>query len=310
MVATTVREAVEAFLAHREPRVRPRSYETYEFWLNRWLRWRDANGYPVRLKFVSLAELQHYFRDMEAQGLKPASRDSSWRIIRALWTLLNRRKLLTPKQQTFFQEDGVARVTVPDDIQPIYTEATIQALLAACDKQTDEECAARNRAIIYLLWETGARAGELGTLTDEHTDVQRRHGVIDGKGGVPRWLRWDDGSAAALQAYLAVRTGPVGGPLLRNMIDGGPITVEGIRNMLARAARRAGVKLNRQSPIHSFRRTFAQEALEGGLADLELQQLMGHRTIVSTMRYTRRAPHRLDEVYKRMRANRKKNQRE
>jgi site-specific recombinase XerD len=75
--------------------------------------------------------------------------------------------------------------------------------------------------------------------------------------------------------------------------------------VLKRTAKRAGVTLIKQSPVHSFRRTFAQDALESGLADLELQQLMGHRSIVSTMRYTRRAPERLGSVYRRMRAGRK-----
>ena len=76
--------------------------------------------------------------------------------------------------------------------------------------------------------------------------------------------------------------------------------------MLQRTATRAGVKLIPQSPVHSFRRTFAQDALESGIADLELQQLMGHRSIVSTQRYTRRAPERLGSVYRRMRTGRKR----
>lgn len=303
----TVQQAVDTFLEHRKPRVRPRSYETYEFWLARWLRWRQVHDYEPLMKSITLAELQHYFRHMEEVDLlSPASRDATWRVLRALWRLLARRKLLVKKQLDFFDVDGLARISVPDTIQPIYDEDTIRALLSAADELVDEESEKRNKAVIYLLWETGARAEELCTLTDEKTDLARRHGVINGKGGRPRWLRWDDGAADALEAYLEVRSGPEGGALLRNMLDGGPITPNGIRLMLKRLGQRAGVKLARQSTVHAFRRTFAQDCLDGGVSDLDLQQLMGHRSIESTQRYTRRAPQRLDDVYKRVRAEKRR----
>jgi len=299
-----VEDAVCAFLAHRKPRVMKTSYDTYRFWLNRWLRWRVQTKQPEQLHQVELAELISYFDQMLADGLKPASRDATWRIFKAMWRLLGRRKLLTPEQLEFFGEDGLARVQVPDQIMPTYTDETIEALLAACDKLTNEIHAARDKALIYLLWETGARASEVCTLTDGAVYLKERRGVITGKGGRPRWLFWDEGAAAALAEYLELRPGAHGGPLLRTE-DGEKMSYYTIIGILRRAARRAGVKLIEQAPVHSFRRTFAQDALDEGVADLDLQQLMGHRTIVSTQRYTRRSPDRLGNVYRRMRAGRK-----
>lgn len=301
----TTEEAVATFLDHRKPRVAQTSYDTYKFWLSRWLRWRETTGRAVELHQVDLIELRTYFDQMLEDGLKPASRDATWRIIKAMWRLLARRKLLAHEQLEFFGEDGLARVTVPDTIMPVYSEQTIQALLSACDKLTDELQAARNRSIIYLLWETGARATEICTLNDDEVYLGEKRGVITGKGNRPRWLFWDDGAAGALATYLALRPGHPCGPLLRN-VQGGRLTYDAVINVLRRTARRAGVKLLKQSPVHGFRRTFAQDALEGGIADLELQQLMGHRSIVSTQRYTRRAPERLGGVYRRMRAGRKR----
>jgi integrase/recombinase XerC len=299
-----VEDAIGAFLAHRKPRVMKASYDTYKFWLNRWLRWRVQTKQPDELHLVELAELISYFDQMLADGLKPASRDATWRIFKAMWRLLGRRKLLTAEQLEFFGEDGLARVVVPDQIMPTYTEDTILQLLAACDKLTNEIQAARNKALIYLLWETGARASEVCTLTDGAVYLAERRGVITGKGNRPRWLFWDDGAAAALSEYLSLRPGPQGGPLLRN-VNGEPLTYSAIIKVLKQAARRAGVKLIAQAPVHSFRRTFAQDALDEGVPDLDLQQLMGHRTIVSTQRYTRRSPERLGNVYRRMRAGRR-----
>lgn len=304
-----VEEAVGAFLEHRKPRVRQTTYDTYKFWLGRWLKWRSTTSRPAELHAVDLVELSAYFDQMLADGLAPASRDSTWRIIKAMWRLLARRKLLTPEQLELFGEDGLARVVVPDQIMPTYAEKTIRKLLAACDKNTNELSAARDVAIVYLLWETGARASEICSLTDEQTFLATRRGVITGKGGRPRWLFWDAGAAGALSAYLELREGPQGGPLLR-LVDGQALTYQALLNVLRRAAKRAGVELLPQSPVHGFRRTFAQDALDEGVADLDLQQLMGHSSITSTQRYTRRSPDRLGGVYRKMRAgkrNRKEN---
>jgi integrase/recombinase XerD len=301
----TVEEAVAAFLAHRKPRVMKTTFDTYKFWLNRWLKWRSTTSQPAELHAIDLAELSSYFDQMLVDGLAPASRDSTWRIIKAMWRLLARRKLLLLEQLEFFGEDGLARVTVPEQIMPVYAEQTIIRILVACDKQTDELQATRNAAIIYLLWETGARASEVCSLIDEKTYLQEKRGVITGKGGRPRWLFWDEGAAEALAAYLELREGAPGGPLLRTD-EGGPLTYYAIIGMMRRAAKRAGVELLKQSPVHGFRRTFAQDALDQGVADLDLQQLMGHSSIVSTQRYTRRSPDRLGGVYRKMRTSKKR----
>jgi integrase/recombinase XerD len=300
-----VEDAIAAFLAHRKPRVRQTTYDTYKFWLSRWLKWRSATSQADELHSVTLAELSAYFDQMLAEGIAPASRDNTWRIVKAMWRLLGRRKLLTAEQLELFGEDGLARIAVPEQIMPVYAEQTILKLLAACDKQTDELQAARNQAIIYLLWETGARASELCSLNDEKTYLELKRGAIVGKGGRPRWLFWDEGAAGALTAYLALRDGPQGGPLLRQA-GGEALTYAAIVNVLRRAAKRAGVELLKQSPVHGFRRTFAQDALDEGVADLDLQQLMGHSSIVSTQRYTRRSPDRLGGVYRKMRTSKKR----
>lgn len=303
-MSLTVTDAIALYLDHRRPRVAPRSYAVFAGWLQRWVRWRVQRGYPPELQAVTLAEWQAYFAVMEAQGLAPSSRDSTWRVFKAMWRLLARRGLLTAAQQTFFGEDGLAPVRVPDEIFLTYNPETIVQLLGAC-ASADPEQAARNRAIIFLLWQTGARVAELCSLTDEKSELAARRGVIRGKGNRQRWIFWDDEAAQELGRYLADRRGPWGGPLLRDLRDGAMLTENAIRQMLRRVANRAGVRLIVRSPLHGFRRTFAHEALDAGIADLDLQQLLGHRSIVSTQRYTRRDPARLAKVYQRLRSARK-----
>lgn len=299
----TVCQAVDAFLDHRRERTTPNTYRTYAFWLKRWLNWREECKKPMLLHDVTMCELKYYFISMEEESLKPASRDATWRVLRAMWRLLTRRGLITHEQSMFFGPDGIARIVVPPTIQPIYQRDEIQSLIAACDKIRGKEYGALTRVVVYLLWESGGRANEICSLTDERTQLENRRGVIDGKGGIPRWIRWDEECAVALSVYLKIRSGTEGGPLLRGS-RGQKLNPNAMRLMLRRLAKLAGVDLVAQSPIHAFRRTFAQDCLDGGIADLELQQLMGHRSIVSTQIYSRRSPERLDEVYKRVRRKR------
>lgn len=294
-----VEEAVQLYLDHRRPRVAARSFNVYKGWIDRWLKWRSKRNHSPLLNDVSLIELQSYLDTMERQGLAPSSRDATWRVFKAMWRLLNRRGLLTPEQQTFFGEDGLAPIPVPEEVRPTYDPADIEKLIAACASYNPEQ-ESRNRAIIWLLAQTGARVSEICSLKDEKCELWARRGVIVGKGNRQRWLFWDDEAAAQIDIYLTHRRGLRGGSLLRDLDEGEALTDNAVRLVLKRAAKRAGVQLVPRAPLHSFRRTFAHEALDAGLADLDLQQLLGHRSIVSTQRYTRRDPARLSKVYQRI----------
>lgn len=303
----TVDEAISAFLEHRHDRVEESSLKTYDFWLHRWSAWRSKRRFSPELSAVTLDELKKYFRSMSYQELAPASKDATWRVLKALWRLLDRRGHITPEQQSFFGPDGLAQPRIPDEIRPIYEQTTLDKLIAACES-CDPEQESRNRAIILLLWESGMRAGELCSLTDDKTDLARRRAVIDGKsdgkGKRQRWVYWDEPGATELARYIGHRRGQAGGKLFRNLKDGSGLTSQAIRLMLKRAAKRAGVTLIKGGPVHSIRRTFAHETLDAGAGDLELQQLLGHASIVSTTRYTRKNPEQLQKVYQRTRRKR------
>lgn len=295
----TVTESIAVFLDHRQDRVEVSSLQTYEFWLRRWETWRRKRRISPALSDVSLDELKKYFRSMKQQGLSPESQASAWRILKSLWRLLDRRGLLTEEQRTFFNEDGLARPRVPDVIRPLYDDATIEKLIVAC-KDNDPEREARNKTIILLLWESGMRVSELCSMQDELTDLARRRAVIIGKGRKQRWVYWHARAADELARYLEYRRGQIGGALLRDLNEGQALNREAIRSMLRRRAKAAGVELISGAPLHGFRHKFAHDALDAGVADLDLQQLLGHASIVSTMRYTRKDPERLGKIHQRI----------
>lgn len=288
-------EAIGLYLAHRRDRVLPTSLATYQFWLDRWLAWRKQRQLPDSLAAVDQAELQRYLDAMQLAGLEPASRDATWRIWKALFRLLERRGLTSPHHAGLFGPDGLARIRVPVKIRQPYALESIELLIAACEC-SDHTKMARNRAIILLLWESGCRSSELCSLTDDRVRLDQRRGIIHGKGGDQRWIYWGKRAAGALARYLARRSAAPGA-LIRSLRRDEPITTGAIRQMLKVVAKRAGVELLPHGPVHNFRRTFAHDALDADVADLDLQQLLGHRSIVSTQTYTRRDPGKLGEIH-------------
>lgn len=296
----TVDDAIALFLDHRRDRIAESSLETYSFWLTRWATWRHTHQHPPAFSAVTLEELTNYLRSMKDEELSPESIASTWRILKSLWRLLDRRELLGADQHSIFDpDDGLARPRVPEIIRPLYDDDTIEALITACSDSNPER-EARNKAIILLLWESGMRVSELCSMQDELTDIDKSRAVIVGKGSKRRWVYWHDRAGDTLRTYLEHRRGALGGPLLRDLDTGQALNREAIRSMLRRRAKAAGVQLIPGAPLHGFRHRFAHDALDAGISDLDLQQLMGHASIVSTMRYTRRDPEKLAKIHQRI----------
>lgn len=300
----TVGKAVALFLEHRELRVSPNSLDRYELETRRWLSWRQKHELAHPVHSVTLDELTQFFLYLQNDsGLAPATCECNWRCIKSLWLFLGRRGYLLKEQLAFFDRDiGIPRPRVPDEIQENYDIETIEQLLANVPElgRPDPEREARNRLIILLLWETGMRASEMCSLEDERVNLLERAGVIMGKGGKERWVFWHERTAQALELYLQHRRGPWGGALLRDLEEGEPLTTNAARKMLKRLAERAGVQLPKKSPLHAFRRRFADDVLEADIDGLYLQQLLGHASIVSTMVYVRKSPVGLQRIHRRI----------
>jgi site-specific recombinase XerD len=157
-----------------------------------------------------------------------------------------------------------------------------EMLLAEAQRNPDAEEAARDEAILRLLWESGMRVHELAGLTHEQVNLRQRRATIIGKMDKQALVFWGPQAAAALLRYLAVRRGRVQrGALLRGVSSrnpGGPVTTNLIRALIQRLAERAGVQLPKGSPCHSFRRAFARRARAAGGSVAEVGELLRDET--------------------------------
>ena len=151
----------------------------------------------------------------------------------------------------------------------------------------------RDHALLELLYATGIRVAECCGL--DHADLDRRQGVVRvlGKGRREREVPVGEAALAALEAYRA-RSGTRDGPLFTNL-RGGRLTPRSVHRLVRRLARAAGIE--RRVTPHTLRHSFATHMLGEG-ADLRLiQELLGHRRLSTTQRYTHVSPERLMRVY-------------
>ncbi|MFP4184438.1 MAG: tyrosine-type recombinase/integrase [Halorhodospira sp.] len=184
------------------------------------------------------------------------------------------------------------------DLQPIRGERVsvgrevtlgeAQAILTAWNRRGGAS-GARDAAAFALLYGGGLRRAEVVGLDLADYDEQEGRLVVRGKGRKERTVYLDDGSEAALQAWLSYR-GQEPGPLLSPVTRGGllrraRLTDSSLYRAIERRRQEAGV-----APFtpHDLRRSFGGDLLDAGADLATVQQLMGHSNPQTTARYDRR----------------------
>lgn len=165
-------------------------------------------------------------------------------------------------------------IKYPDEVKLPFSEVEIDALRGGCRSLKD-------RAIVEMLLSTGVRVSELSQMEvqDVNTSDLSVH-VIHGKGAKERMTYTTPVSIRHLQAYIKNR--PDTGPALFYNNKHERLASGGIGHILKEIAKRAGV--NNVHP-HRFRRTFATNLARRGMDIQEIQKLLGHSNINTTMQY-------------------------
>lgn len=158
----------------------------------------------------------------------------------------------------------------------------------------------RDRALLELLYSSGARISEAIGLDLDDVDATDSTVLLDGKGGRQRLVPVGRPALAALDAYL-VRARPAlaakgrGSPAVFLNSRGGRLSRQSAWNALKAAADRAG--LGGSPSPHVLRHSFATHLLEGGADVRVVQELLGHASVTTTQVYTLVTMSTLREVY-------------
>ena len=140
----------------------------------------------------------------------------------------------------------------------------------------------RDLAMIDLLSSTGMRVGEMVLLNKEDINFSERECVVLGKGSKERIVYFDARSKLHLQQYIDSRTddNPALFVTLRAPYE--RITICGVESRFREIGKR--LDIHKVHP-HKFRRTLATVAIDKGMPIEQLQQLLGHQRIDTTLHY-------------------------
>ncbi len=168
----------------------------------------------------------------------------------------------------------------------------------------DGPAALRDRALLELLYATGARISEAVGADVDDLDLAPGHAWIRvlGKGSKERVVPVGRFAAAALEAYL-VRARPAlaaagrGTPAVFLNARGARLSRQSAWSVLRAAADRAGLPTAAHVSPHTLRHSFATHLLAGGADVRVVQELLGHASVTTTQIYTLVTPETLREVY-------------
>lgn len=169
----------------------------------------------------------------------------------------------------------IKKVKTAQVIKETFTDESLEILRSECHNK-------RDRALIEFLSSTGVRVGELVQLNRSSIDFVERSCIVYGKGSKEREVYFDAKTKLHLQEYLDSRTDQNDALFVSLKGPHQRLSISGIEKLLKHLGDLAEVK--RVHP-HKFRRTLATMAIDKGMPIEQVQHLLGHMRIDTTMHY-------------------------
>jgi integrase/recombinase XerC len=240
---------------------------------------------------VELTTLRRYLADLGDRGYATTTIARRASTLRSWFALLHRRGITRADPASLLGSPKQGR-----HLPRVLRVDEVQRLLAVPDPSTP--IGARDLALLELLYASGARVAEACGLDVGALDLPQALVRLSGKGGKERIVPLGEPAVDALRAYLGDARRSLAGPAATDAVllntRGARLGTRDARTVVERTARAAG--LGGVSP-HTLRHSFATHLLDSG-ADIRIvQELLGHRSLATTQRYTHLSRGRLREVH-------------
>lgn len=229
----------------------------------------DRIGKPV--KQITTDDLRGYLDSYQQEsGASKVTIDNIRRILSSFFAWLEAEDhiMRNPMKRIHKVKTGKA-------VKETYSDEDLEVMRDGCDN-------IRDLAIIDILASTGIRVGELVTLNRGDIDFENRECVVLGKGNKERRVYFDARTKIHLQQYLNERedNNPALIVSLQNPHE--RLQISGVEIRLRELGKR--LSIDKVHP-HKFRRTLATVAIDKGMPIEQVQQLLGHQSIDTTLQY-------------------------
>ena len=220
---------------------------------------------------ITTNDLRSYLTDYQAE--KKSSKvtiDNIRRILSSFFSWL--------EDEDYILKSPVRRihkVKTATTIKETYTDEALETMRDNCETL-------RDLAMIDMLASTGMRVGELVLLNRDDINFEERECVVFGKGSKERMVYFDARTKIHLQNYLAQRTDSNIALFVSLKAPYERLQIGGVETRLRELGKR--LSLPRVHP-HKFRRTLATMAIDKGMPVEQLQRLLGHQRIDTTLQY-------------------------
>lgn len=169
----------------------------------------------------------------------------------------------------------IHKVKTASNIKETYSDEALELMRDSCSEM-------RDLAMIDLLASTGMRVGEMVLLNRDDVDFTERECVVFGKGDKERMVYFDARTKLHLQTYLESRSDDNPALIVSLKSPFTRLSIGGVETRLRELGKHLGIP---KVHPHKFRRTLATMAIDKGMPIEQLQQLLGHKRIDTTLQY-------------------------
>lgn len=216
-------------------------------------------------------DLRRYLSDYETErGSSKVTIDNIRRIMSSFFSWLEDEDYIVKSPVRRIHRVKTAQIT-----KETLSDEELETLRDACESK-------RDLAVVDLLASTGMRIGELIRLNVADVNLQERECIVTGKGNKQRPVYFDVRAKLHLAEYLETRADNNSALFVSLDSKARRITVGGMELRLRNLGKKVGV--SRVHP-HKFRRTLATHAIDKGMPIEQVQKLLGHAKIDTTMHY-------------------------
>ena len=223
------------------------------------------------VRIIQTEDLRKYLTDYQMQnGSSKVTIDNIRRILSSAFAWL--------EDEDYIIKSPVRRihkVKTVSNIKETYTDEELELMRDNCEEL-------RDLAIVDMLASTGMRIGEMVLLNRDDLNFNERECIVLGKGSKERIVYFDARAKLHMQEYLKSRVDENPALFVTLRAPYKRIQIGGIENRLRELGK--SLKISRVHP-HKFRRTLATMAIDKGMPIEQLQRLLGHQRIDTTLQY-------------------------